>query len=76
MCGLIRGSMKEIGCLIRCKEEELLHGVMGECMKENIMMTRNRDMVYSLGQIIENTQEDGMMGSNMDLVNISPLKES
>jgi len=45
------------GCLL---------GLMGENMKENILMIKNMGLVYIHGQIIDNMLVSGRMGSNMD----------
>lgn len=57
--GLTTENTLEIGSIIKCTELVSSHGLMVENMMVSTMMTRNRDTVYSLGQIIDNTMATG-----------------
>lgn len=57
--GPISESTLEIGFRTKCMDPESSRGPMGENMKENIMMTKNKVMEFSLGQMEDNTMVIG-----------------
>jgi len=46
-----------IGLKIKCMEKVYYNGLMEEGMKENMRKIKNMDMVYSRGQMAENTMD-------------------
>lgn len=46
-----------VGLKIKCMEREFFSGLMVEDMKENMKKTKNMDMVFSLGLMVENTMD-------------------
>ena len=53
------------GAKIRCMALENLHGPTDEVMKGPMIWTKKKEMECSYGQMARNTQDYGMMGSNM-----------
>ena len=43
-----------------------LVGLMGENMWENILMIKNRGMVYFIGLTEDNIRDNGLMANNME----------
>jgi len=65
----------ENGSTIKCTVEVCLPGQMEESMMESTMMTRNKVMEFSLGQMVGDTKATGLMENNMDRVYIILAKE-
>ena len=57
--GQIRDNTRDSGPTIKCMAVECSHGKMAGSMMESIMMTRSRDMEFSLGQMEENMKDTG-----------------
>jgi hypothetical protein len=49
------------GYAIKCTERDILLGLMGESMKEIILMIKNKEMEYLLGLIVVNIMVNGLM---------------
>ena len=47
---------------------EECYGQMGDNMRVFLLMTKNKDMENSVGQMEESTQENGKMESSMEMV--------
>lgn len=65
MCGPMVESMKEPGKTTKWTEEASLHGQMEENTKGSMLMTRNKAMVSSHGQIADVIRVDGRMENKM-----------
>jgi len=65
--GQMVDSMKVIGRIIKWKEEEFLHGLTIEDMKESTMTTKKKGMVSFIGLMGENMKVSGKMENNMEL---------
>lgn len=63
--GQIKDNITENGLIIKCMAEEFSLGLMEESMMENIMMTRNKVMVFLPGQMVVNMKATGKMVNNM-----------
>jgi hypothetical protein len=61
-------NLMEIGKPITCMEKEFILGKMEGDMKENIIMTRNMDLVFILGPMGENMKVIGETVNNMEKV--------
>lgn len=57
--GQIRDSTRDSGPTIKCMAVECSHGKTEGSMMVSIMMTRSRDMEFSLGQMGENMKDTG-----------------
>ena len=57
--GLIIDNTKVNGTTIKCMEWESSLGQTVESMMASILTTKSKDMVYSPGQIIDNTMVTG-----------------
>jgi hypothetical protein len=53
------------GRIIKWKEEEYLHGLTTEGMKESISMIKRKAKEYFIGLMAGSTKVIGKMGSNM-----------
>ncbi len=56
----------EIGTTTTCMALVFICGMMVGNTKVNIMKTKNKDMVYTHGQMEEGTKDTGIWGNNMD----------
>jgi len=50
--------------------KDYILGKMEEGMKENTIMIKNMDMVYTNGLMVENMKVNGKMANNTDMGNI------
>ena len=57
--GLIIENTQEIGLITKCMELVSSLGPMAESTRENITMIRNKDMVFSHGQMVDNMMDIG-----------------
>ena len=57
--GLIIENTQETGSITKCMELVCSLGPTAESTRENIMMTRNKDMVFSHGQMVDNMMAIG-----------------
>jgi hypothetical protein len=56
---------KESGSIITWKASVSTHGKMAEDTKENTKMTRNMDMEFTLGLIVDSIKDGGSKGNSM-----------
>jgi hypothetical protein len=54
------------GGQIKCMGKELLHGLTGVNMLENMLKTKNEDMENSFGLMVDATEANGSMESNTE----------
>ena len=73
--GVMEESLKEIGRIIRWREEAFSHGLITGDTKVNTLMTRKKDKEFSFGLMAENTKANGKTGNNMVLEFIHQLQE-
>lgn len=67
----MEGSTKEVGKTIICTAQVSILGKMDENMTESTIWTRNTDLVFTFGQMDEDTKEIGLMESSTEKENIS-----
>jgi len=63
--GLMAEAIMENGETIRCMVKAFSPGLMAEDMKESTLKIKNRDSVYSFGQMVANILANGVMESSM-----------
>lgn len=66
--------IQEIGFKIKCMAKVCLLGLMAEFTKANMYMIKNRDMVFSHGQMGEPIKGIGKMENNMEKAAIKEVK--
>ena len=72
--GLMEEFIMEIGSRTKCMEKEYSHGLTVVNMKVNTLMTRNKDMEFSIGQMVDSTMDTGCLESKKVLVFTSTLR--
>ena len=53
-----------------------LVGLIEKYIQDNMLMTKNRDMVYFIGQMEYNIRDRGIMVNNKEKVNILIIKDN
>jgi hypothetical protein len=66
MNGQMAESMMVNGRRIKCMEKGSLHGKTAGDMKVNTSMTRKKEKEYSIGQMVGNIREAGIMENNTE----------
>ena len=66
--------MKAIGAITKCMVKAFSLGKMVEAMMENILKTRKKDMVLSIGQMAESKKGNGLWANSTERAPIQLIK--
>lgn len=75
LSGQMASSMKDFGSIIESMVKAILCGKMGEDLKENISMVKNRDLGSFIGLMEEFIEVNGKVASKMVEEFLYPSKE-